>query len=55
MNLREYEHQKEFYRCIGQMLIAIDRSVHTRALRKWGDVIMRSDNIAGLSRIMQNW
>lgn len=40
-DLRQYYHQKEFYRCIGQMLIAIDNAVHSRILSEWRKVIIK--------------
>jgi hypothetical protein len=39
LDLRNCQHQKEFYRCIGQMLIAVDQSVHKAFISKWDQVI----------------
>ena len=44
LDLREYYHQKEFYRCIGQMLIAIDKTVHENVISAWGKIINKKPN-----------
>ncbi len=41
LNLREYYHKKEFYRCIGQMLIAIDKAVYSKVISEWKKIIIK--------------
>jgi hypothetical protein len=41
LDLRNYHQQKEFYRCIGQMLISIDTTVHQNVLANWAQVIVK--------------
>ena len=41
LNLREYYHKKEFYRCIGQMLIAIDMAVYSKVISEWKKIIIK--------------
>jgi hypothetical protein len=43
LDLHNYHHQKEVYRCIGQMLIAIDRELYERIHRRWVDVAICAD------------
>jgi len=43
LDLRNYHHQKEFYRCIGQMLIAVDEAIHTSVISACDEVII-ADN-----------
>ena len=45
IDLRYYQHQKEFYRCIGQMLIAVERSVYSRVISAWNQVVLRAPNM----------
>lgn len=42
LDLRKYGHQKEIYRCIGQMLMAIDQELCRRIVRRWADVVICS-------------
>lgn len=44
VDLRRYQHQKEFYRCIGQMLIAVECSVYARVISAWDQVVLRTPN-----------
>lgn len=48
VNLKEYYHQKEFYRCIGQMLIEIDVAIYERVVCQWRHVIARPSSIPEL-------
>jgi len=41
INLRNYHHQKEFYRCIGQMLIATDQEIQRRISFNWKNVVRK--------------
>ena len=41
IDLRNYQHQKEFYRCIGQMLIKVDKVIHEAVIFKWDKVIIK--------------
>jgi len=41
LDLRNYQHQKEFYRCIGKMLIAVDKAVNKAVVGKWDQVIIK--------------
>jgi len=41
LDLSNYQHQKEFYRCIGQMLIAVDKAVHEAVISTWDQVIIK--------------
>jgi hypothetical protein len=40
VNLRHYQHQKEFYRCIGQMILAVECSVYSRVMCRWDEVVL---------------
>ena len=42
INLRDYQHQKEFYRCIGKMLIEIDDSIYERLIYRWEELVPNS-------------
>jgi len=42
LDIRQYYHQKEFYRCIGQMLIAIDDALYRNIISGWNNVIIKS-------------
>ncbi len=35
IDLRNYYHQKEYYRCIGRMLIAIDKAIYNAIQARW--------------------
>jgi hypothetical protein len=41
LSISNYQHRKEFYRCIGQMLIAVDKAVYTSVISKWDRVIFK--------------
>lgn len=42
LDLRNYQHQKEFYRCIGQMLIAVDKAIYATVISSWDQVIQNT-------------
>jgi hypothetical protein len=42
LDLRNYQHQKEFYRCIGQMLIAVDKAIYATVISAWDQVIQNT-------------
>ena len=39
LDLRDYFHRKEFYRCMGIMLIAIDDAIDATISSRWGHVL----------------
>jgi len=39
INLRIYTHQKIYYRCIAEMLIAIDDAIFTKIMHNWSNLV----------------